>query len=313
MLVQHTYKNLTQVKIFNSLVDSSNITLKFNCKLNLSICYRYDGDINKSLQLLEEIEYIEVNNIDYDIEYHLVYAKTLIEAKMYTESILHLKHAVSDMDNLISTVIKLHFRRGVREKYIKRLELLILSIPSQYLDKNALYVISFTRSNQTSDWLYLLAWCDDIYSNPLITKQEKENLATKINNVASNGAPFLYGMREKYDDFYPTNFDAWRWDELALLTNELVHKYSLNEPQSKSKALNISKLMKHRLNDNSMIISFISLNSKIMIVHKDSFEVISLDQKQISEYITEALLHSLNFRKDFKIIFSKNWRIHLTT
>jgi tetratricopeptide (TPR) repeat protein len=287
------FKTAKAIKIFNSFIGTPHASLEYNCKLNLSICYRYDGDIDKSLQLLEEIEFIESNNIDYDIEYHLVYAKTLVEVNRYKESIVQLKYAVSDIDDVMRTVIKLHFRRGVREKYIKRLELLLLSIPSEYLDENVLDVISFTRSNQTSDWLYLLDWCDDIYSTPLITAQEKETLATKINNVASNGAPFLYGMREKYDDFYPINIDAWRWDELALLTNELTHKYSLKEPLSKSEACNISKLMKVRLNDNSMLVSFISLHSKIMIIHKGSFEVISLDPKIVHEYVTEVHRYKL--------------------
>lgn len=104
------------IDIYTQFLDSSDYQTTFNCKLNLSICYRNIDQIEDALALLKELE--NYANIDksYLIEYELVYTKSLILNSQFKDSIEHIKSAINHIDHLLDSVIKLHLRRGIREK-----------------------------------------------------------------------------------------------------------------------------------------------------------------------------------------------------
>ena len=272
--------------IFSKLISSSDVRLSFVSKVNLAICHRKENKLNKSLALLDEIVCPVGGDVDHLIEYELVYAKSLIENGDYKESIIRINNAIYHMENSMDCVIKLYYRRGVREKYVFRLERLILTIPEEELNQDILQIISFTRSNQTSDWLYILDWCDELYEQEIISEKETLNLKESIKNVAENGAPYLFGMLEKYDDHH-IHPDAWRWDELTKSINSIVKKYNVNKPLDKSSVKYLSEIFKERIATNSVVISFIHIASKIMIIHKDKFEIIPLDKGMVSNHILD--------------------------
>jgi tetratricopeptide (TPR) repeat protein len=282
------------IEIFNKIVVIEDEVVQFNCKLNLSICFRKTGRLDESLCLLEEIGIrLEVEiDIDNLIEYQLVYAKSLIDNEDFCESIEHLKTAVEYIEKSMDSVFKLYYRRGVREKYIVRLERMLLSIPTEYMNEGILFILSFTRSNQTSDWLYILDWCDTFYGNETAQDEDIQCLKTAISDVAVNGAPFLYGMIEKYDDHH-INIDAWRWDNLNEIIDRLVKKYNINSPLAQAKVDSIFVLFIDRIKNNSIIVSFLSLNKKLLVVHEGRFDLISIDEGLFEEYFSAVLKYKI--------------------
>ena len=285
-LQKNNYKKAIQ--LYLQLLDSSDTTLIFSCKLNLAICYRNINQINDSLILLKELESYDDIHIEQLIEYELVYAKSLIANSQFKDSIEHIKNAINYIDDLLKHVIKLYYRRGIREKYVGRIEHLLVLIPASEMNEGILYIISFTRSNQMSDWLHILEWCDNIYDSKVINSDEKLELKDHIYNIAANGAPFLYGMLEKYDDHH-THHDAWRWDNFNSFIDKLVIKYTVSKPlDNLTTEIAYNMLMEKRLN-NSIIISMYSVNRTFLVIHCDKFERININEEVLSSFVSSTV------------------------
>ena len=281
------------IELYLQFSDSTEPQIIFNYKLNLSICYRNINQVDDALILLKELENYTNMNIEQLIEYELVYAKSLIVNNQFDESIEHIKNAINYIDHLLQSVIKLYLRRGIREKYVNRIEHLLVLIPASKMNEGILYTISFTRSNQMSDWLHILEWCDNIYINEVISNDEKLELKKHIYNIAANGAPFLYGMLEKYDDHHTLNIDAWRWDNFNNFINQVVNKYAVPKPLCNIRIINTYPMLIEKRLKNSIIISMYSINKTFLIIHNDKFELIKVNEEVFSSFISSTVKYKL--------------------
>ncbi|PSU68026.1 hypothetical protein CTM67_20500, partial [Photobacterium phosphoreum] len=272
------------IEIYEKLIDNEDYSIHFNCKVNLAICYREQGKIDKSLSILADVNILDIFDESYLIEYELVYSKSLIKKGDYKNAILRLINAVYIIEKKMESILKLYYRRGIREKYVPRLEHLIISIPSEFLTKNILYVIAFTRSNQTSDWMNILQWCNELYKNESIPEKIILDVEEKIKFVVDNGAPFLYGMIEKYDD-HCDRFHSWRWDDLTAIINNISLKYNIIHPLTLECTENIYKSLLKKIENASLIISFLSIDRKLLLINDNEFSLISINEDIFSNYI----------------------------
>ncbi|EGQ9099757.1 tetratricopeptide repeat protein [Vibrio alginolyticus] len=275
------------IEIYENLIPNEDSSIQFNCEINLAICYRKKGDVVKSISVLESANSHDIFDEDYLIEYELVYAKSLICNGNYKDAILKMINAVSIIEYKMKSIFKLYYRRGIRERYVSRLEHLIISIPSEYITKNILYVIAFTRSNQTSDWMNILQWCNELREIEVVPDNVILDIEEKIQFVADNGAPFLYGMIEKYDDHYDRH-NSWRWNNLTASINDIAIKYNIDHPLTPECTKNIYKRLLKEMRYSSLIISFLSIDRKLMLIHENDFNIVSIDEDIFSNYITNA-------------------------
>ena len=281
------------IDIYLQFLDSPDYQILFHCKLNLSICYRNVDQIEDALLLLKELEnYTDIDK-SYLIEYELVYAKSLIVNNQFVDAIEHIKNGINHIDYLLDSVVKLHLRRGIREKYVGRIEHLLVLIPASQMNDGILYILSFTRSNQMSDWLNILEWCDNIYKSKTISSDEKLELKKHIHNIAANGAPFLYGMLEKYDDHHPVNIDAWRWDNFSNFIEQVANKYGVPKPLCNIRVTSTYPMFVEKVLKNSIIISFYSINRTFLIIHSDKFELIKINEEVLSIFISSTIKYKL--------------------
>lgn len=264
------------IKIFETFIHHCNESIKFICKINLAICYRKKGDTSKSLSILENLDKSKIVEEDCLIEYELVFSKSLVHSEYYEKAILRMLNAVNLIEHKMKSVIKLYYRRGIRERYVARLENLILSIPPEKINNNILYIVAFTRSNQTSDWMNILQWCDTVYKNKEVSSKDSLKLEKNIQYVADNGAPFLYGMFEKYDDHYDCH--SWRWDNLTSIINYVSSKYKIPPPLTPECTKSIYNSLLEKAKSSSIIISFLFLGSKLMLINNDKYDIVTIDE-----------------------------------
>lgn len=271
------------IEIFESLIHYYDESIKFNCKVNLAICYRKKGFSNKSVFILENLDKSKIVDEDYLIEYELVFAKSLVHSEYYEKAILRMLNAVNLIEHKMTSVIKLYYRRGIRERYVSRLENIILSIPPEEISNNILYIVAFTRSNQTSDWMNLLQWCDTVYKNKDVSSIDSLELEKSVQYVADNGAPFLYGMLEKYDDHH--DHHSWRWDNLTSIINDVSSKHKIPLPLTPECTKKIYNSLLEYSKSSSLIVSFLSISGKLMLINDGKYEFVTLDESIFLNHI----------------------------
>lgn len=281
------------IEIFEKIISHDSALIKFNCQANLAICHRQKNNINKSLSILEKMDSSCIHDVDYVIEFELIYSKSLILGGKFSEAIVRMTNAVKLIEYKMESVLKLYYRRGLREKYVSRLERLILSIPPEKINTDILYVLSFTRSNQTSDWMNILEWCDGVYENVKVSIKDISDLEISVQHVANNGAPFLYGMLEKYDDHHDVH-NRWRWDNLTSIISTISNNYNIQSPLSIKCTERIYEILLAKVNNSSVIISFLSMDRKLMLINKGKFEVVTLDEELFFGYLSKVFKYKLN-------------------
>jgi tetratricopeptide (TPR) repeat protein len=281
------------IEIYEKLIPNEDLSIQFNCEINLAICYRKKGNIAKSLFILESVNNSYIYDEDYLIEYELIYSKSLICNGDYKDAILRMINAVDIIEHKMKSILKLYYRRGIRERYVPRFEHLIINIPSKNIDENIMYVIAFTRSNQTSDWMNILQWCNELHESEVVPDHVILDIEEKIQFVADNGAPFLYGMIEKYDDHYDRH-NSWRWNNLTASINDIALKYNISQPLTPECTKKVYKQLLKEVKESSLIISFLSTDRKLMLIQENEFNIVTIDENIFSNYIINASKYKRN-------------------
>lgn len=277
------------IDLYESLLETKDIELLFTVYMNLSICYRKNNEINISIKYIEQSQklFAKVSyNPEHFTEFELIAAKTYLVSNQFDKALNCIEMAVIYLDAILHETNKLHYRRGIREQYINRIETLILNIPHGVITSQILNIISFIRSTLSSDWLYILEWSDEIYLNTEVSSEEKEELKDIVSNLTNFGAPFLYGYREKYDDHNNAMF-PWKssWEFLNEFILKITTKYEIETPYKKASIKEVSKLFETRLNEqNCIIISFLSKYNKLLILNNGSYNVITVEKENIFDF-----------------------------
>jgi tetratricopeptide (TPR) repeat protein len=311
-IYMNTNKVEDAIDLYKSLLETKNIELLFALYMNLSICYRKNDNINEAIKYIDKSRelFIKVSyNPEQFTEFELVATKIYLKNKQFDKALNCLEKAVIYLNQILEQTNKLHYRRGIREQYINRIEGLLLEIPCGEVNDKVLKILSFIRSTLTSDWLYILEWSDEIYANNDILNKEKDELKDIINKLTNFGAPFLFGYREKYDDHYDAMFPGKSsWELLNEFIFKITEKYNISSPYKKTSIKEISNLFKLRLNEqNCIIISFLSKYNKLLILNNNNYEIVSVEEKKILDfYISITKYRNMEFNtKEFAFEVTK--------
>jgi tetratricopeptide (TPR) repeat protein len=195
------------------------VGLESAIRVNLSTCLRRRNQLPQAEALLvtaEATARIE-GPPECALELALSAAKLASAKGDIPMLIQRLQVASKQLDHLLAGVLRLHHRRGLRERYIVRLEGLLRSLPANGTVADALLPTVATRGNAMGDWLAILSWAAQLrqeFNFPSALADELDNILHRIRNL---GAPHLYGFREKYDDPWSGGDFGYDWDKLSQL------------------------------------------------------------------------------------------------
>jgi len=131
--------------------------------------------------------------------------------------IQRLQETSKQLDRQLADALRLHYRRGLRERYIVRLEGLLRSLPANGTVVDALLLIVATRSNATGDWMAIMSWAAQLRQESNFPSALADELGNTRHRIRNLGAPHLYGFREKYDDPWSGGDSGYDWDKLSQL------------------------------------------------------------------------------------------------
>jgi tetratricopeptide (TPR) repeat protein len=281
------------IEIYIEALTSSDCTLLGSAMIfgNLSACYREKGDAENTIKNMDNarelIEKLDDANFDNDflLEIELINAKNNVFLGNSDGLKKCLHSFVKKMDITLSHTFKLHYRRGVRSRYVARFENLVACLPRNGFVTDIIPLLSFSRINQAADWLSILKWKEDISTR--ITISERVKLSSLIDNLSAYGAPHLYGFREKYDNaLYEINHDPW--DNFITFIQILDERYDIPSLYLYSSEKFVTDILNERLHQrNVLIFDFSASDSKIITLYGDKYIIEDLPEKEGSNFFIE--------------------------
>ncbi len=268
----------------------------FAILINQSACLREIGDQIGSEECMVKARY-EIAKLDYIhldkeqlLELELIAAKNAVKSNQMIELAACLNRASTHLDSAIQLVDKLHYRRGLRDRYIRRMENLLTELPILGSSSDIVNVIACTRSNRLTDWLHLLSWAKDVSAK--VTEDEKKHLDDVVFKLANHGAPHLYGYREKYDDpmAYSQIPDPWRG--FAEFASNLCDQYNFRKPFENSIKLNVVSLLNQRLNEGfGIYINLLTAGGKALLLIGQRYIICDLPEAETRDFHLSLTAH----------------------
>lgn len=248
------YLNLDELSkaedYFNRALNSFDNTneMKASINLNLSICFRRRNLLTEAEAALASAEANANDRINPEsaLELTLGAAKLAVTKADLKSLIEHLQVASGQLDRMLSYILRLHHRRGVREKYITRIEGLLRSLPASGKFSDALFPIVSTRGNAMADWLETLTWAEETLKSPLLSSELAEQLDVVLHRIRKIGAPHLFGIIENFDDSWGVINEAGVWDDFSQLANR-INAVGLPKPLSLESSSKHAGLCRTRL------------------------------------------------------------------
>ena len=296
------------LKTFKRGLDPKQPTfVRLPCLLNGSICLRELGDYVKAEQYLARARALtdEATEPSQLIELDLVEAKTCIALGKSTKAAEYLRNAVRLIDGLLASASRLHYRRGIRERYRSRIAHLLYGLPQNGETQSILPLIAFLKGNSSSDWLALLDWRASLPMSD-IPKELSNRFETAVGNIAAAGAPVLYGFREKYDEPWSTPWttdeETFRsvsfaptipWAELNNAITEICGLTGYQGPWDAASSQRRSEELMQALGQSSRILAqvFASSTASIYLISHGQYERIDLPTQQVSELSVLFAMH----------------------
>jgi tetratricopeptide (TPR) repeat protein len=262
-------------------------------KTNIAICKRKLGDIDGAISAASTARVIlatlpEEHESLFELE--LVAANNFITASEHAEVLESLNRAVLHIEALVNGSVRLHYRRGVRERYVNRIEPMLRQLPSEGSAAPLYKLLALCRTSAASDWLHLLDWRDDALANDNIPDPLKERLTESVDAIKNFGAPFLYGFREKYDDPFGAGMPTLPWEEFTSLLVTLRESYGLPAPYETSSAEMGAELLKRRCEvEGSCCI--ISLKTALLFLHNGRYFIAHLDRENSKNFFGQLHMY----------------------
>jgi tetratricopeptide (TPR) repeat protein len=234
-----------QVLASTDLTDHMAVTLRSN----LSICLRRCGRLVEAETVLAAAEAAlrdDIHNVEGLLEISLSGAKLAVERKNTPLLIKRLQDASYHLDRILSDILRLHHRRGIRERYITRIEGLLHELPARGNVTDALLPIIATRGNAMGDWLTILGWASDASKSWPASDETIQQLNNALQSIRQLGAPHLYGLRENADDAWNVFNEVRAWDDLSNIA-AIIHSQSSTRPLDNATAQHRSALCLSRI------------------------------------------------------------------
>lgn len=205
----------------NQALTATDMSIQFESavRLNLSICLRRLEQLPQAEVMLIAAEQSFESEVqsEHALELALGAAKLARARNDVTTLTQRLQVASERLDRVLADVFRLHHRRGVRERYIVRMEELLRHIPAVGASADVLRPLVATRGNAMADWLAVLTWTVNLRQEADIESELADEIEKVVYRIREVGAPHLFGFWEKYDDPWEPMNSVGVWDELSKL------------------------------------------------------------------------------------------------
>lgn len=286
------------IKIFEKFLEISDkdSVEKLPILINLSACYRQLGNASKAVELIVEARGI-LSVVDPDTindeslaELELISSANYLMLKNFPDAVKNINSAIKYIDQMLLSVDRLHYRRGLRERYIHRIEALLCLLPENGDVSDVISIIAFTRQNQASDWIHILNWASEISSK--LTLADKTELDVVLNRMANFGVPFLFGYREKYNDPFGGAALPDPWPDFSGFSAKLCSKYELRRPLSDSTMKYSTALIENRLGEGyGVLVSLLSGGMKALFLLRGKYYFCKLPKEETEGFHREISKH----------------------
>ena len=281
--------------------------LRLVCLMNSSICLR---ELEKYAQAEKYLGHAralidESTDSSHLIELDLVEAKTCVAMAKFTKAAECLHNAVGLIDRLIASAGRLHYRRGIRQRYRTRVAHILQELPRSGNTETVLPIIAFLKGNSSSDWLALLDWRASLAWSDIPTEL-KERFENALAGVAAAGAPVLYGYREKYDEPWATGWTPDEetfssvsfapvipWADLNTAIIDICTLTVCHSPWAAALSSNRSTELLQAMGQTGRIFAqtFTTSVASIYLISSSEYERIELPTKEVSELSVRFTMH----------------------
>ncbi|WP_145859674.1 CHAT domain-containing protein [Pedobacter suwonensis] len=223
---------------------------EFFINYHMGICYKDLGKLQKAEKIFTGLEAFSLEfqvalkrNIDTSyieglIDYLLCFSLVLALQKHYSKSLLILLRCIKNIEILLSTVFRPHFKRGLREKYVNRILSIIDFLAEELPTEKLLPIFCYLKQNSQSDWLAVNSWMEHINSTGHVPTEELQRINTTFKILQDEGGVLMIGFNEKYDDPFqnpnllelelaPVPENLLPWQEFESAARALITKYKL--------------------------------------------------------------------------------------
>lgn len=262
--------------------------------INLSACLRELGEhalsdtrMTEARRLLATFESVDP---EHPLEAELIAAKNAIVKGDLVEAASCLNRAAKSLDAGVGLVEKLHYRRGLRERYVSRIERLLASLATTGRAADVIPVIAATRANRVSDWLHFLEWADTLAAR--LSPEEKAELDCLVDHLAQHGSPHLFGYREKYDDPMSAIPKPDPWRDIAEYADKASARHSISRPFQNATSERIAETIVERLGEGyAILVNMVAADHKMLLLIGDRYVLCDLPQAETRAFFEALLRH----------------------
>lgn len=262
--------------------------------INLSACLRELGEHELSdarmaaaRQLLSTFEDVDP---EHPLEAELIAAKNAVVKGDLVEAASCLNRAAKSLDAGVGLVEKLHYRRGLRERYVSRVERLLASLATTGRAADVIPVVAATRANRVSDWLYFLEWAEMLTTK--LSPEEKEELDHLVDHLAQHGSPHLFGYLEKHDDPMSAMPKPDPWRDIAEYADKTSARHGVRRPFQNATAARIAETIVERLDEGyAILVNMVGADHKMLLLIGDRYVLCDLPQAETRAFFEALLRH----------------------
>lgn len=262
--------------------------------INLSACLREIGEhalsddqMTVARRLLSKLQEVDP---ELPLEMELIAAKNAVVKGDLGEAASCLNRAIKWLDAGVDLVEKLHYRRGLRERYVPRIERLLASLAATGRAADVIPVIAATRANRVFDWLHFLEWADMLAAK--LSPEEKEELDHLVDHLAQHGSPHLFGYLEKYDDPMAAMPKPDPWRDIAEYADKTSARHGVRRPFQNATTECIVETIVERLGEGyAILVNMVAANHKMLLITGHRYVLCDLPQAETRAFFQAMLRH----------------------
>ncbi|MBB4132482.1 tetratricopeptide repeat protein [Xanthomonas sp. 3075] len=262
--------------------------------MNLSACLRDldEPGLARARMCDARTLMLSLDNVDpeHRLEMELIASRNAIAGGDPAEAVACLQRAAAHLEAGVALAEKLHYRRGFRDRYIRRMERLLSDLPVAGRAADVVGVIAATRANRVSDWLNFLEWAAALAAK--LAPHEREELERLVDHLAHHGSPHLMGYHEKYDDPMSAIAKPDPWRDIAEYADRASARHGIGRPFQNATSERSVAVIVQRLNEGyALLVNLLTADHKLLLLLGERYVLCTLPEVQTREFYEALARH----------------------
>lgn len=255
--------------------------------LNLAACLRRLGDLDGAEGAIAVAHAClgSQGTAEMRLELALVTGRIAQDQRSFPRLAAAIRAAAASLDELVASVNRLHYRRGVREGCMPRLEALLHGLPKSGPVDDVADGLATIYGGILADWIAVLDWADRIAANERLPIATREEALESVRAVAADGAPFLFGFDEKYDDPWEPQLRPFGWTRFGQAVSDVVRAGEAGPFAAATTAIRAA-LIRERIAQGYAITAQtrVGTDAYFWILAADKYQRIEIDQESLAKF-----------------------------